>query len=99
MKIFNNNVEKVNSEALNREKKNIQNKNTNKFKYGQEDKVEISSEALDIKAMESKVNLGSDINSEKVNKIKNQLGNGSYKISGEKIADKIIEEETFDAYV
>ena len=49
--------------------------------------------------MENKINLLSDINVDKVNKVKNQLDNGKYKISSEKIADRIIEEETFDTYV
>jgi len=97
MKIFSDNVDKVNSEALNREKKNINKQNNNPSKV-QGDKVEISNEALDIKRMENKINLLSDINIEKVNKVKNELENGRYKISSENIADRIIEEETFDNY-
>ncbi len=98
MKIFSDNVDKVNSEALNREKKNISKQN-NKSSKIQGDKVEISTEALDIKKMENRVNLLSDINIDKVNKVKNQLDKGKYKISSQKIADRIIEEETFDTYV
>jgi flagellar biosynthesis anti-sigma factor FlgM len=76
-------------------KKNLSKKNSKldtKNKYKLEDSVELSSELTNIKKLEDNTLKTDSIRNGKVNGIKLQIEKGSYKISSEKIADKIIEE-------
>jgi len=76
-------------------KKNLSKKDSklnSKNKYKLEDSVELSSELTNIKKLEDNALKTDSIRSGKVNGIKLQIENGSYKISSEDIAEKIIEE-------
>ena len=53
--------------------------------------IAISSKAKDIQKATEAVNAAPDIRIEKVNQIKEQIANGTYKVSSEQLAEKIIE--------
>jgi len=57
------------------------------------DQVEISNLAMDLKKLTALVQKEADLRPEKVAVVKNQIETGSYKISPEKIAERMIEEE------
>ena len=53
--------------------------------------IAISSKAKDIQKATEAVNAAPDIRIEKVDRIKEQITNGSYNVSSEKLAEKILE--------
>jgi len=55
------------------------------------DKIEISREGMEIAKYVSMAKNAPDIRIQKVNEIKSKLQNGTYKISSEAIAEKILE--------
>ena len=91
MKVYNN-IENVNTEFV---KNNLSKKDSKSGKangYNTEDSVELSSELNNLKELENQTaNMGS-IRQGKVNGIKLQVNDGTYKISNEDIAEKIIDE-------
>lgn len=68
-------------------------KENNKVK---EDKIDISSVAKDAQFAMSKVKDVEEVRTEKVEKIKEQVKAGTYKIDAGKIAEKILEDLNFD---
>ncbi len=88
MKINNNdiNMNKIMKAYQNMNKQ--QNKNVESDKKA--DKVKISKEAKNIKKMQKALKEQPEIRQEKVDKIKQQVSNGTYKVNPEKIAEKII---------
>ncbi|MCP4148672.1 MAG: flagellar biosynthesis anti-sigma factor FlgM [bacterium] len=98
MKINYDGVDKLNSEFILKDLNRV--KSTGKGKkaenFASEDKVEISSKALDLKAMQETAMKSPDVRTEKVNAIKLQVDEGSYSISGEKIAERLIEENLLE---
>ena len=61
------------------------------FYTGGTEKIAISSNAKDIQKATEAVNAAPDIRIEKVDQIKNQIADGSYRVSSEQLAEKIIE--------
>ena len=55
------------------------------------EQIAISSKAKDIQKATEAVNTAPDIRIEKVDRIKGQIANGSYRVSSEQLAEKIIE--------
>jgi negative regulator of flagellin synthesis FlgM len=53
--------------------------------------IAISSKAKDIQQATQAVNAAPDIRIEKVDRIKEQIANGSYSVSSEQLAEKILE--------
>ena len=53
--------------------------------------IDISSKAKDIQKATEAVNAAPDIRIEKVDRIKEQIANGSYSVSSEQLAEKILE--------
>ena len=53
--------------------------------------IAISSKAKDIQKATESINAAPDIRIEKVNQIKEQITNGSYRVSSEQLSEKIIE--------
>ena len=53
--------------------------------------IAISSKAKDIQKANESINAAPDIRIEKVNQIKEQIANGSYSVSREQLAEKILE--------
>jgi negative regulator of flagellin synthesis FlgM len=52
--------------------------------------IDISSKAKDIQKANESINAAPDIRIEKVDQIKDQIKNGSYNVSGEQLAEKIL---------
>ena len=55
------------------------------------EQIAISSKAKDIQKATKAVNTAPDIRIEKVERIKNQIADGSYKVSSEELAEKVLE--------
>ncbi|MBU5427815.1 flagellar biosynthesis anti-sigma factor FlgM [Tissierella pigra] len=83
------NVFKVYNE--NHSVKKVKDKNTN-----DKDQVKLSEQAVEFQYALKKVKEVEEIRTEKVENIKKQIQTGTYKIDGKKIAEKIIEDITFD---
>jgi len=92
MKIGAESVDKLSSDLIQRDLKRIKRNEDDSSRMDSEDKVELSSQALDLKAMEAKVNSQSDVRTELVEKIKLKVDNGTYQISNERIAEQLIDE-------
>lgn len=88
MKINNNDINMNKIMKAYQNMNNQENKNVESNKKS--DKVNISKEAKNIKKMQKSLEEQSDIRQEKVDKIKKQVSNGTYKVNPEKIAEKII---------
>jgi negative regulator of flagellin synthesis FlgM len=58
---------------------------------GGAEQIAISSKAKDIQKATEVVNAAPDIRIEKVDRIKDQIANGSYSVSSEHLAEKILE--------
>ena len=71
--------------------KKVKDKNTN-----DKDQVKLSEQAVEFQYALKKVKEVEEIRTEKVENIKKQIQTGTYKIDGKKIAEKIIEDITFD---
>ena len=66
-------------------------KEANVQKKGQTDQVQISSMGLNIQAAKAAVKAADDIRFDKVNPIKEAIANGTYNVSAESFADKLME--------
>ena len=66
-------------------------KEANVSKKGQTDQVQISSMGLNIQAAKAAVKAADDIRYDKVNPIKEAIANGTYNVSAESFADKLME--------
>ncbi|MBR6307087.1 MAG: flagellar biosynthesis anti-sigma factor FlgM [Lachnospiraceae bacterium] len=66
-------------------------KDANIAKKGQTDQVQISSMGLNIQAAKAAVKSAEDIRFDKVNPIKEAIANGTYSVSAESFADKLLE--------
>ena len=66
-------------------------KDANVAKKGQTDQVQISSMGLNIQAAKAAVKSAEDIRFDKVNPIKDAIANGTYNVSAESFADKLLE--------
>ena len=66
-------------------------KDANIAKKGQTDQVQISSMGLNIQAAKAAVKSAEDIRFDKVNPIKEAIANGTYNVSAESFADKLLE--------
>ena len=58
---------------------------------GGTEQIAISSKAKDIQKATEAVNTAPDIRIEKVDRIKSQIADGSYRVSSEKLAEKVLE--------
>lgn len=97
MKVNLGGVDKLNSEFAQRDLKRI--KDTDKkstASFASEDKVEISSKALDLKAMSEAAMKTPDVRTEKVEALKVQVESGQYQVSPEKLAERLIEENILE---
>ena len=96
MIINNNGVDKVDQGLVNKTKEGSIEKSRSLAEGHQSenknDKVELSSNAVTLNTLSEKVGTISEIRQEKVDRIKQSVDDGSYKLSSEKIADKILDE-------
>jgi negative regulator of flagellin synthesis FlgM len=91
MKVYNH-IEGVNTDFVKKSLSKKENKSVKNTEYKNEDSVEISNQLKNIETLKQNVTDINGIRKGKVNGIKLQVENGSYKISSEDIAEKIIEE-------
>jgi len=91
MKVYNH-IEGVNTDFVKKSLSKKENKSVNKNEYRNEDSVELSSELNKLQELKKNASEMSGIRKGKVEGIKLLVENGSYKISSEEIAEKIIEE-------
>lgn len=92
MKIGSDRIDKLNNEYIQKDLKKIKQNEEDTSSFAGDDKVELSSQAMDLKKMSQQAMSSPDVRTEKVNDIKLQVDNGTYKISTDKIAEKLIEE-------
>jgi len=63
-----------------------------------EEKVDLSTQAKDIQQVKNALTKVPDVREEKVQEIKNQVENGTYNVSGEEIAGKMVGESIVDLF-
>ena len=63
-----------------------------------EEKVNLSTQAKEIQQAKVAVSQSSDIREEKVQEIKSQVEKGTYNVSGEQIANKMVGESIIDLF-
>lgn len=88
----NSGIDKINNEFIQKDLKRIKKSEEDKTNISSDDKVELSSRAMDLKEMQSQAMSSPDVRTEKVQQIKTNIENGTYSISSEKIAERLIEE-------
>lgn len=71
-------------------KNNTKCKNKKSLESTKMDNLNLSSEALDYQKILTAVNKAPNIREDKINDIMERINNGTYKISSEKIAEKIL---------
>ena len=89
IKVTGDSIDKINNEYIQRDLKRIKQNEKEPTDIASDDKVELSAKALDLKSRAMSM---PDIRPEKVDQIKMQVDNGTYNISSEKIAERMIEE-------
>ncbi len=92
MKISAEGIDKINNELIQRDLKRVKKNENETVNIASDDKVELSSRALDLKEMQAKAAASPDIRTDVVDQIKMKISNGTYQISHEKIAEQLIEE-------
>jgi negative regulator of flagellin synthesis FlgM len=92
MKISAEGIDKINNELIQRDLKRVKKNENETANIASDDKVELSSRALDLKEMQAKVAASPDVRTDVVDQIKMKIDNGTYQISHEKIAQQLIEE-------
>ena len=63
-----------------------------------EEKVNLSTQAKEIQQAKVEVSKAPDVNEEKVQSIKSQVAQGTYNVSGEQIANKMVGESLVDLF-
>ncbi|MCK9273913.1 MAG: flagellar biosynthesis anti-sigma factor FlgM [Syntrophales bacterium] len=63
-----------------------------------EEKVSLSAKAKDINKVKEAIAELPDMREEKVMELKRRIDEGSYRVEGEKVADKLIEESLLDIF-
>lgn len=58
------------------------------------DTVQISSQAVDLQALEKQINDLPDVDSTRVSELRDQIANGEFEIDGARVADKILSFES-----
>jgi flagellar biosynthesis anti-sigma factor FlgM len=92
IKISTDGIDKINSEYIQRDLIRIKENEKASPNIASDDKVELSSKALDLKKMQTKTMSFPDVRPEKVEQIKMQVDSGTYKVSPGKIAERLIDE-------
>lgn len=86
---------RLNYEALNRvenqkDKKENRTEDRAENQIRKEDRVELSESRKQVEELKNRVKNSEEVRAEKVEAIKKQIENGTYDVSGKKVADKII---------
>lgn len=92
IKIGSNAVDKINSEYIRNEVKRIKRNEEDNGSFSSEDKVELSSQATDLKNIQAQTMALPDVRSEKVEQLRMKVENGTYQIDNQAIAERLIDE-------
>ncbi len=92
MKIDSSGIGKINNDVVRKDLNRVKNSEEVTSDYNSDDKVELSARAMDLKEMQTKAMSTPDVRTEKVDSIKLKVDNGTYQISTEAIASRMIEE-------
>jgi negative regulator of flagellin synthesis FlgM len=92
IKIGSSGIDKINNEFIQKDLKKIKQNEEETANIASEDKVELSSRAMDLKELHARAAAAPDVRTEKVEEIKMQVDNGTYSIDTGKIAEKVIED-------
>ncbi len=92
IKIGSDGIDKINSDLIQKDLKRIKKSEKDDTNIASDDKVEISSQALDLQEMKTKAMSYPDVRNDKVEQVKTRIENGTYEISSGKIAERLIEE-------
>jgi len=92
VKISSDGIDKIKSELVQRDLKRIKQSEQEPANIASDDKVELSSKALDLKELQNKAMSTPEVRTGKVDQIKLQVDNGTYKISPGAIAQRLIDE-------
>jgi negative regulator of flagellin synthesis FlgM len=87
-------VDKIRNEIIGKDLKRIKDTDneTRVEDIDAEDRVEISSKAFDLNALQAAAMQTPDVRTGKVTDIKNQVESGNYKISHEELAERLMED-------
>jgi len=85
-------IDKLNNEYVRKDVKKAKDAETSRANSTSDDSVEISPEALNLKDIQVAAMQAPDVRSEKVTTIKTRVDSGTYQISHERLAEKMIEE-------
>lgn len=92
IKIGSGGIDKINSEYIQKDLKRIKQNEEDTANIASDDKVELSSRAMDLKQLHAQASATPDVRTEKVEEIKMKVDNGTYQIDTEQIAEKLIED-------
>jgi negative regulator of flagellin synthesis FlgM len=92
MKVTLNSIDKINSEFIQKDLKRVKDTEKDSENIVSEDKVEISSKALDLKAMQEQAMQAPDVRMDMIASIKTRLDSGTYEINHEQIAERMVED-------
>ena len=85
-------IESINSEYIRKDLKRIKSSETEKVNFSSEDKVELSSQATDLKKMQAAAMAQPDVRTDKVEQIRMKVENGTYQSYHEDVAERLIQE-------
>lgn len=98
MKVSNTNETTANLVDTYRTADNIKKETKTGGTFPQNEKIELSSDVKDFNQIKKAVDNIPDIREDKVQQIKKQINEGTYNVSGEKIAEKMVSESLLDIF-
>jgi len=98
MKVSNTNETTANLVDAYRTADNIKKETKTGGTFPQNEKIELSSDVKDFNQIKKALDNIPDIREDKVQKIKKQINEGTYNVSGEKIAEKMVSESLLDIF-
>jgi negative regulator of flagellin synthesis FlgM len=98
MKVSNTNETTANLVDAYRTADNIKKETKTSGTFPQNEKIELSSDVKDFNQIRKALDNIPDIREDKVQQIKKQINEGTYNVSGEKIAEKMVSESLLDIF-
>ncbi len=98
MKVSNTNETTANLVDAYRTADNIKKETKTGGAFPQNEKIELSSDVKDFNQIKKALDNIPDVREDKVQQIKKQINEGTYNVSGEKIAEKMVSESLLDIF-
>jgi negative regulator of flagellin synthesis FlgM len=98
MKVSNTNETTANLVDAYRTADNIKKETKTGGVFPQNEKIELSSDVKDFNQIKKALDNIPDVREDKVQQIKKQINEGTYNVSGEKIAEKMVSESLLDIF-